>query len=292
MKGSADLKAKTPPPRPAFPAAMVLLFLAAALPSFGLTIHFKLSGSYGVLSFDDANRSLDGWRDYMKGKAAATPGWSHTGGREGRVRGAFGLEGEFLLGLTRRWAVGFGSGYAFSEASEAATALDITRSSVPYAYARPTKISATPLYLSGYHFFPLGGRLSLYLGAAAGRVRVRYSDGEAAKKRSSAGYTYSNEQSASGHGNLVQGVAGLKYAHDANLGLFLETAWRRARVDALGNGTGTLYIYEEYRPDADLWQARMSLLDAPPAGETFRSVRTAVMDYGGLVLKAGFLVKF
>ncbi len=272
--------------------AVPVLLLLTALPSFGLTVQFKLSGGYGLLALDDVNRSLGGWEDLVKKHAAATPGWSYEAGEAGRIRSGFDIEGEFLLGLTPRWAVGIGSGFMVGEAAERATSLDILRSSVPYVYARPTNVTATPLVLSGYHFFPLGRKFAVYAGVGAGWVRVRYSDREAVKKKASAGFTYSNEQSATGHGTLVHGVAGIKYAHDENLGLFLEADWKRARVKDLGNGAGTLFFYEEYHQDLDFWQARMSVLDEPPTGETFRSVRKAVVDCSGFALKLGFFVKF
>ena len=292
MKAIVNIKGKTPPARPAVLAVTVFLLLAAALPSFGLTIHFKLSGSYSLLSLNDVNRSLSGWRDFMKRREAAIPGWIYEGGGTGRVRAGFEFEGELLLDFAKRWAIGIGSGYSYAEASQSATAVDILDFSVPYVYARPTKVTAVPLVLSGYRFFPLGRRFSLYVGAGAGWVRARYSDRETVIKASSARTTYSNAQSASGRGTLVQGIAGVKYAYDGSLGFFLEAVWRRAKVNTLGNGTGTLYFFEQYRQNLDFWQVKMSLLDAPPAGETSRSVRKAVVDLGGLVLKLGFFIKF
>jgi opacity protein-like surface antigen len=213
----------------------------------------------------------ESWADPEKGR----PPRHRDGPRAARTAacGAFGIGGEVLLDLTRRWSIGIGSGYALSEVSEGATTLEIERSSVPYVYARPTRVAATPLFLSGYHTFPLGSRLGLYIGAGAGQVRVRYSSSAAAKKAASSGFAYSDEQSASGRGKLVQGTAGFKYVHDQNIGLFLEAVWRRAKVETLEDGTGTLYAYDEYRADIDFWQAKMAVLDGPPAGETFRSVR-------------------
>jgi opacity protein-like surface antigen len=281
MKPPADHKGRTATARPAVPAVLALLLLAAALPSSGMTIHLKLSGSYGFPAFDDANLALKGWAESWRREAATTPTWSFTGGKDGRLRGAPGIEGEVLLGLTPRWSIGVGSGYALSEVSEGATTLDIVRSSIPYVYARPTRMAATPLFVSSYYSLPIGSRLGLYVGAGAGLVRMRYSATDAVKRAASSGFSYSNEQSASGRGNLVQGVAGFTYARDGNLGL-----------DALTNGPGTLYAYEEYQPDLDFWQAKMDVLEGPPAGETFRSVRKAVADASGLVLKAGFLIKF
>jgi len=292
MKAVVDFRGKTSPSRSAFLALAVLFLFAAALPSFGLTFHFKLSGSYSLLSLNDVNRSLGGWEDLMKRRAAATPGWTFGGGKAGRVRGGFDLEGELLLDLAPRWAVGIGSGYSYGESSESATALDILQSSVPYVYARPTKVTATPLVLSGYRFWPLGPKFSLYVRAGMGWLWSKYSDREAVRLGSVTGFSYTNVRSASGRGALALAGAGIKYAHDGSLGFFLEADWRRAKVNAFGNGTKTLYFYEEYDPELEFWQAKMSLLDGPPAGETFRSVQKAVVDYGGLVLKLGFFVKF
>lgn len=292
MKTTVDLKGKTSPARPIVVAVAVLLLLIAALPSFGLTFHFKLSGSYSLLSLGDVNRSLSGWRDFMKRRKSEIAGWTYVGGKAGRVRGGFDFEGELILDLGPRWAIGIGSGYSYAVAAESATALDILQSSVPYVYARPTKVTATPLVLSAYRFWPLGRKLSLYVRAGMGRLWARYSDREAARKASSAGFSYTDAISASGRGALALAGAGIKYAYDGSLGFFLESIWRRAKVNTLGNGTGTLYFFEQYRQNLDFWQAKMGLFDAPPAGETFRSVQKAVVDYGGLVLKLGFFVKF
>jgi hypothetical protein len=294
MKVPVNLKKKTTPTRTAALGAPVLLLflLATALPSFGLTVHFKLSGSYSRLSLDDVNRSLSGWADFVKRRAAATPDWTYESGKAGRVRGGFDLEGEFLLDFTRRWSVGIGSGYSYAEAAESATALDVVQSTVPYVHARPTKVTATPLVVSGYHFWPLGRMFSVYVRAGMGWIWARYSDREASRKAAAAGFTYTNAQSASGRGVLALGGVGIRYAHDGSLGFFLEAVLRRAKVNAFGNETRTLYFFEEYDPNLDFWQAKMSLLDGPPTGETFRSVQKAVVDYGGLVLKLGFFVKF
>jgi hypothetical protein len=292
MKAIVDFKGKPSPTRPTVLAVSILLLLSAALPSFGLTFHFKLSGSYSLLSLGDVNRSLSAWQDFMKRREGVIRGWTYVGGKAGRVRGGFDLEGEILLDLEPRWAIGIGSGYSYAEASESATAVDILQSSVPYVWARPTKVTATPLVLSGYRFWSLGRKFSLYVRAGMGWIWARYVDREAVRKASSAGFSYTDAVSASGRGALALAGAGIKYAYDGSLGFFLEAVLRRAKVNTLGNGTGTLYFFEEYRQNLDFWQAKMGLLDAPPAGEIFRSVQKAVVDLGGLVLKLGFFIKF
>jgi hypothetical protein len=292
MKAIVELKGETRPAGPAVLAVAVLLLFAAALPSFGLTVHFKLSGSAGLLSPDDINRSLGSWRDFLKRRDGVIRGWTFEGGNAGRIRSDFELEGELLLGFARNWAVGIASGFLYAEASESATALDILQSSVRYVWARPTKVTATPLVLSGYRFWPLGRKFSLYVRAGMGWLWVKYSDSEAVKKAAAARFSYADAISVSGRGALALAGAGIKYAHDGSLGFVLEAAWRRAKVNSLGNGTGTLYFFEQYRQNLDFWQAKMGLLDAQPEGKTFRSVRKAVVDCGGLILRLGFFIKF
>jgi len=60
-----------------------VLLTAAALPSSGLDLNFKLSGSYSFLVLNDVNRSLQGWTEFYKRKAASIPSWTFGGGKAG-----------------------------------------------------------------------------------------------------------------------------------------------------------------------------------------------------------------
>ena len=280
------------PGRRLVPIILAVSLLAPALPCSGLSIHLKLAGSYGRPALDGVNRALGSWADSLKAQATLTPGWGTTGGGEGRVRDAYGLEGEILIDLTRHFAVGVGSGYALAAASIEDTDIGIVRTIGSFDYARPTTVSMTPLFFSAYASFDLGRKLDVYIGTGGGRVRARYSASEATKRTQVAAFSYTNEQLATGWGNMTQAVAGFTFAHDASLGLFVEGGYRWAKVDDLRNGSGKLYAYEEFRPDLDLWQAKIALFENPPEGESFRSVGRAVVDGSGPVVKVGFLIKF
>jgi len=273
---------------------LLCVFLqAAALPSSGLSLSFKLSGGYSFLVFNEINRSQQGWVGFHKKETALIPDWKFSGGNGGEVRGGFDFEGEVLLNLTPRWAVGIGSGYSYSEVTESRSIITTVQNyTIPWIYVRPTKVAATPLIISGYFFLPLGPKFQIYIRTGMGWLRAKYVNREAGKRESDRGYTYTSFQSASGRGALIQGGLGVKYSQDQNLGFFCEASLRRAKANTFRGANGTLYFFEEYNSFLDFWQAKIQTWEMAPAGETFRSVRKAVMDFGGFVLKLGFFIKF
>jgi hypothetical protein len=72
---------------------------------------------------------------------------------------------------------------------------------------------------------------------------------------------------------------------------------RRAKIQGFSGGnqsetTGTLYYFEEYIPDLDLWQAKNEIRAEMPTGSNYRSVSETVVDFSGLSVKIGFMIKF
>jgi len=273
---------------------LLCVFLqAAVLPSSGLDLSFKLSGGYSFLVLNDVNRSLRDWVEFHKKEVASVPGWTFSGGKAEKVRGGFDLEGEVLLSLTPRWAVGIGSGYSYGEVTESRSAITTVENfAVSRVYVRPTKVAATPLVVSGYHFWPLGPKFQIYVRAGMGWLWAKYVSREAGRKASEQSYTYTSFESSSGRGALIQGGLGVKYSQDQNLGFFCEASLRRAKANTFRGANSTLYFFEEYNSFLDFWQAKIQTWEMAPAGETFRSVRKAVMDFGGCALKLGFFIKF
>ena len=271
---------------------LCVLLTAEALPGFGLDLSIKISGSYDFLTLNDINRSMQGWREFYKRKAASIPGWTFGDGKMGKLRGGFGLEGEVLLHLTPRWAVGVGSGFSYSEVTESRSAITVKEKAVSMVYTQPTKVVAKPLFVSGYHFWPLGLKLQIYFRAGIGWIWAKYVDREGAKKASSLNFTYKSVQSASGRGALIQGSLGVKYLLDQSLGFFCEASLRRAKVSSFKGETGTLYFFEEYNSSLNFWQAKVKMKENEPGGENVRSVRKTVVDFGGCALKLGFFIKF
>ena len=56
--------------------------------------------------------------------------------------------------------------------------------------------------------------------------------------------------------------------------------------------TGTLYYFEEYVPELDFWQAKNEIRTEMPSGQNFRSVSEAMVDFSGVSVKIGFIVRF
>jgi len=270
-----------------------LLLPAAALPSPRLDLSFKLSGGYSSLALNDVNRCLRAWVEFHKKDVAANPDWTFSGGKAEKLRGGFDFEGEVLLNLTRRWAVGIGSGFTFSEVSESRSIITtVERRAISFAYVRPTKVSAIPVVVSGYFFLPLGPKVRIYVRAGTGWLWAKYVNREGVRRSTRRDYTYTSFNSVSGRGSLFQEGLGIKYAHDQTLGLFFEASLRQAKVNSLKGDNGTLFFYEEYYSLLDFWWPKTEAMEAAPAGENFRSVRKAVVDFSGFVLKLGFFIKF
>ena len=278
--------------------ALVCLFLLASCTVFGLDLRLKLSGGLGYFNLKDINRALKGWEEVWKTRVQISPSWSLQGGGVKRFQIGAEFEGEVILFLNRRLAFSLGSGYLYGEVSEKSAQLTIQRGVSTYVYAHPAKVSAIPLIVSGYFFFPLGKKMSLFLKAGGGALWAKYIDRDGERLLPAVIFAYgSSPQFATARGSLFEFGLGAKYNVEKNVSFFFEATGRASRPKhfqgELPDGTtGTLYFYEEYLPTVKLWQARLRLLTAAPEGEIFRSVREAVVDLNGFSLKIGIMIQF
>ena len=55
---------------------------------------------------------------------------------------------------------------------------------------------------------------------------------------------------------------------------------------------GTLYLLEEYDPDLDHWQEKYIISPEAPSGESYRSIKETEIDFGGVSVKIGIMIKF
>ncbi|MFZ2054739.1 MAG: hypothetical protein WAU81_11130 [Candidatus Aminicenantales bacterium] len=270
-------------------------FLFPSLSS-GFDLTLRLSSGLGWLKADEVNRTLAGWREGWKRQVEAYPNMSMEGESAASLHLGIDFEAELLLSFSRWLALGIGAGYAFASLDEKQTLLPIRQDGVLFDYARPTKISAYPVFLSAYAFLPLGQKFNAYLRGGLGSMFARCIVREVNKKAEAArfGYTVYDNARASRVGYL--GGLGLSYAFDKSLGFFAEAEVRWAKVsgfegeDDLGE-SGRLYTYDEYRPDIDFWQPRMALHPEEPGGEGVRDVREATVDFSGYSVKIGLFLK-
>jgi hypothetical protein len=273
----------------------VSLFIPSLSSAFDLSL--RISSGLGWLKAAEVNSALAGWREGWKLKTEIDPNMSLESESSGPLHLGIDFETELLFSFSRWLGVGVSAGYAFASRDEKQTLLSISQKGILYDYARPTKISAYPIFLSLYAMLPLGQKFRAYLRGGLGSIRTTYVVREANKKAEAPRFSYSvyNNAKASCRGYL--GSLGLSYAFDQSLGFFIEAMVRSARVsgfegeDMLGV-KGRLYAYEEYRPDIDFWQSRTSLLPEEPGGETIRNVREATVDFSGYSARIGLFLKF
>ena len=257
---------------------------------------FRLSGGLNYLGPKEVNSALKGWEDGLR-KEAAAQGWGIEGGLIPGLHRGFEFQAEFLFLLTPRVGIGFGSGYLYKETLEKDSPLTIVKGQSTFIYARPTKVSAVPLDLTAYYFFPLGPSFSLYLKAGAGYLSARYIDREASKKLEDSRFVYPTLAFAKAGGPSYQAGIGLSYRLEPFMGFFLEASGRRARPGVFNGenkagAPGTLYYFEEYSPALDFWQARIQVLPEAPAGEEIRSAKNAEVDLSGATFRIGIYLKF
>lgn len=275
-------------------AAAILLFPS---PSRGLDIQMRLSSGLWQMKLEEINAGLAGWREGLKQESDVNPNAQFISGEVGRLRLGIEFEAELVLSFSRWVKLGLGVGYVYGSVDEEATLLTVEQAGVLVERARPTKVSAYPILVSGYFNLPLGKKMGAYLRAGIGAIQTRYVSREAEKKIGDNRFTYLAYDNAGARGLTYLGGLGLSYSFDQSLGFFVEAATRFARVDGLTGEDrleqkGTLYFYEEYLPQSGFWRPTTHVLPEKPGGENFRNVREAVVDFSGYSIKIGLLLKF
>jgi len=280
---------------PVTPVFIGLLLLCGL--SSGGEIRLRLASGLHILSPEEINLTLAGWQQELETRAGTYAGMDYVSGAAAALRLGVLFEAELLFSFSPRLAVGLSGGYSYTEVAEEDTLLTVAWDGVTKNHVRPTKISAYPFTLSAYYFVPLGAKLSAYARAGAGYILARYTAREAIKTEAETQYSYQGVDTAEAGRPTLVGGFGLCYQFDPSFGFFIEAGARSARVSGFkGENTlkqeGSLFSFEEYVPDLNIWQAKMGVRPEAPAGSDFRSVREAVVDYGGFSARIGILLKF
>jgi hypothetical protein len=260
-------------------------------------VSLKLAGGRGFFNLQNINRLLDDWALWKKEDTGTHSDWTYIGGEVSKLHSSFDFAGEILVSLTSRITAGIGAGYIYSELTEDKTALTVERVVGTYLDVKPIKISALPLTLSGYYFFPLSSSAKLYATGGAGQVWGKYIEREGRRLTTSDNFTYQTFQRTSGRGSIVFAGCGIEYKFEPGLRLFFEGSGRICQIsnfqgeNNLGE-TGALYYFEENIQDLGIWQAKYQIMADEPSGENYRSVQKATVNLSGFMLKIGLLFKF
>lgn len=272
----------------------VLLF---GIPALGVELSLKLSGGYAYLDVKSINRGLKDWAEWRKREAEEHKNWEYLGQNVKSLQSSIHLEGEILLSFSRRIGISLGTGYIYGDLTEKETEVLVQRPTGVLSQVYPVTASAYPLVLSGYYFIPLNSRLHVYARAGGGLAWAKYVYREAKKLESVLKYNYFRLGRASASGSILLGGLGFVYETDAGVRFFVEGLIRMAKIQGFSGENeleekGTLYYFEEYIPDLDFWQAKNEIRTEKPSGSNFRSVSEAVVDFSGLSVKIGFIIRF
>ena len=144
---------------------------------------------------------------------------------------------------------------------------------------------------------PLSQLLRVYIRGGAGYLWATYVERESRRNVTTEKYSYPSFIQASGRDTAVLLALGLLFEAEPGIRFFVEGSWRQAKVsgftgeDKIGT-TGTLYFVEEYDPDLEYWQRKYVISPEAPSGENYRSIKEAEVDFGGLSIKLGIMIRF
>jgi len=260
-------------------------------------VSLKFSGGQSFFQLKSINRLLEHWAVWKQKDTDAHTDWTYIGGDVSKLHSGFDFAGEIIVAVTSRITIGIGAGYIYSELMEEKTALTIERVVGTFLDVKPIKISALPILISGYYFFPLSSSSRLYVMGGAGPVWGKYIEREGRRLTTKDNFNYQAFQRTSGRGSIVLAGCGFEYEFEPGIRVFLEGSGRLCRIsDFQGENnleeTGTLYSFEEHIPEFEIWQAKNQIMAAQPSGENYRSVKKATVDISGLMLRIGLVFKF
>jgi hypothetical protein len=275
-----------------------LIFLwAFTSPGLAVEVNLKFSGGICSLNLKDINRPISDWMEWKKKDTEAHSGWTYIGGETSSLHRGFDFEGEILVSITRRIALGVGAGYIYGELQEEKTALTIERLAGTFFDVKPITVSALHLSFLGYYFLPIRSDMKLYAKAGAGVVWGKYIDREGRRLETNENFTYQTFQRTSGRGSIFLGGLGFEYEFEPGMRIFFELSARVSKItDFEGENEreeiGILYSFEEYDQNYLFWQKKVQIQTAEPQGDNFRSVQRTVVDIGGASVKLGLMFKF
>lgn len=263
----------------------------------GQEISLRISGSLSFINPDHINHTLYSVEEFFKRFTAVRDDWSYIEGEIKDLHLLTSFEGELIVTLNPRLAVGIGTGYIYLEATEEKTGITLERPQDTLISVHPTTINAYPLRLSGYYFIPLKEQLRLYVRCGAGLVWAKYVERLGFRVQPDENFIQILNQKATAQGYSFFSGFGFMWEASPLMHFFIEAEANLTKIsgfqgDMPGGETGTLFYYEEYDPFLDLWEAQNILLKEPPTGPYIRSVEEAVVDLSGFSIKIGVTITF
>ncbi len=279
-------------------AVCLLFFLFAVFTEgFGTEFSLKLTGGISFLNPADTNQTLQDWTAWYRRESERRRQWVFLEGEAPSLKKGFDFGGELLLSFSPHIAISLGTGYCYGNIEPEKTELTIQKSEMVHQHIHPVKFSTIPLIISGYYMFDVIKNIKFFVRNGVGIAFAKLIERDGSKKTTAASFSYSLVQNTSAQSLVLSGGIGIMYHTETGLSFFAEGSLRKMKInhfqgDNDAGEKGTLYFFEEYDPNLDLWQAKSLILSQNPEGENIRNAREAVLNLSGWILKTGIIIKF
>jgi len=264
------------------------------------TVKLIIKGGLNYSSIGDWNTYLQYWDGYNK-RYYSQHGYTATGGLNPLHFGPA-IEAELRLNIAPRLAVSIGVEYLIAQhpAEEMPLTGKAPDGQVVSSRDDISKLSAIPLKIT-LAYYPLeSGRFKAFVKAGAGYYFARFRETTIFDAALSS--NFERTQGANSGGIGFHGGLGVEIGMGGPLSFLAELEARHAKISgfegngtwkeasgASGNWSGRLYYYEWLQSE---WTTFVFIEEKEPAGVNYRNVRDAAVDFSGVALKAGFILRF
>ena len=302
-----------------FLVAFFFLVMEIQAKDFPKGFSLKFTGGYGTMSIGDLNvvleyieNSLNDW--------ASIPAATKEGAFK-KLNTGFEYEGELIISLTEHFRIGIGAGLIKrEEPSEVTFELDADSYYSYSDYSYSPELSAIPIKLSVYYYFPILSRMNLFLNGGIGyyfgklNYRRQVDSHHVFEDLDSQDVRIDSVMETKDNGIGFHGGIGFEYDVMKNLAFFVEGAGRYIKLkdwegdilryveSTYDNGTteettetsyGTLWYYEYYPETHPDWPSYvLKIQEEKPMHSEFRNVRKAEGDLSGFSLRIGLRIRF
>lgn len=258
-------------------------------------IDLKIAGGLSYLQVGDWNAHHLGWNDSRRKSVEAAGGTVISENQA--LHWGWEMEGEFILHLGSRFAVGFGTGYIHGKVADTAETLvdDITALNI-----HNFRVSAIPLKAKGYYILPISPKTRIALGGGLGYYFARFT--RFYRREPGTSYWIESTMTGNGAGLGVEGGISFEYAIRSNMSIIIEGSGRYAKIsgvtgkrDRIDSNNwsdsieGSYYALERERSPGE-WYPVVNIATTAPSGEGTRNVRDAEIDLSGFTIKVGLKI--
>jgi len=288
-----------------FVLIFVFLFLIGTVQAkdFIKGLSFKLTGGYGTAKVGDINvyaQDLDSFFSATAEESDLT--------KEGKFKdltAGLNFEGEIMVKLFENLGIGVGTEYIRLN-NESVVSLTQDEAQIYKGFFRP-RITAVPVHLSVYYFYPIISSMKFYLKAGVGyyfgkasvTYRVDQDDPVAGL------YWERTESEITDQGFGYHGGFGYEFDIGSNFVFFIEGKGRFCKLkswkgdstyansdEVTTQNSGTMWYYEELDSATGNSYSRIVISEEPPDDPDFTNVREFEGDFSGISFAAGIKIKF